>query len=76
MVYEYRCRDCGTGFEVQATMEEKAKGLKPTCPNCSSENTAQVFSSIGIFRRTAATSASGTGGLASCGPNPGSGCCG
>ncbi|MDQ7796724.1 MAG: zinc ribbon domain-containing protein [Spirochaetia bacterium] len=73
MVYEYRCRDCETVFEVQATMEEKAKGLNPVCPNCASKNTAQVFSSIGIFRRTAAGSA---GGAFSCGPNPGSGCCG
>ncbi len=73
MVYEYRCRDCSAVFEVQATIEEKVKGLNPVCPNCASKNTTQVFSSIGIFRRAAA---SGGDGAFSCGPNPGSGCCG
>lgn len=76
MVYEYRCRNCSTVFEVQATMEEKAKGLSPVCPNCASKNTAQAFISIGIFRRGAASGSSSTGGPVSCGSNPGSGCCG
>lgn len=44
--YEYRCKKCGTKIEVEATIEEKSKGLKVKCSNCASEEVEQVFSSF------------------------------
>ncbi len=44
--YEYRCKKCGTKIEVEATIEEKSKGLKIKCPNCGCDEGEQVFSSF------------------------------
>ena len=32
MTYEFQCRSCNGQFEVYATLEEKNRGLAPTCP--------------------------------------------
>lgn len=44
--YTYQCVDCGTPFEVQATIQEKelGKGEKFMCPKCQSQNVKQEFS--------------------------------
>ncbi len=44
--YEYQCKKCKTKIEVEATVEEKSKGLKVKCPKCGSEETEQIFSSF------------------------------
>jgi putative FmdB family regulatory protein len=75
MTYEFRCKDCDHGFEVQATIAEKEAGLKPLCPNCGSQNTVQRFSSFGMFRGNGGTLGAPTCGCGSSG-SLGSTCCG
>lgn len=41
--YEYRCRDCGHGFEIRERISEHEKDSHPTCPECGSEETEQVL---------------------------------
>jgi len=76
MVYEYRCNECGAAFEVTATVEEKTKGLYPTCPACGSKKTSQVFGGFGILAGgRAADSPRSSAGFPGMG-FPGGGCCG
>ncbi|MEX2162241.1 MAG: zinc ribbon domain-containing protein [Anaerolineales bacterium] len=70
-LYDYRCQDCQTVFEVRATFKEKEAGLKPQCPQCQGKKTHQLLTS-GLFLRKSEDGAS----LPVCGPNAGSGCCG
>lgn len=69
MTYEYRCDDCGALMEIRATMAEKARGLRVTCPACGSARATQVFTSVNVFTRSAA------GGDAPPFCGPGAGCC-
>lgn len=71
--YEYGCIDCGERFEVAATIRQKEEGLKPGCPKCGSQKTAQIFTTAGVIR-----GGSGAGSLSpdGCGPGSGSSCCG
>lgn len=41
--YNFRCKKCGTEFEVSMTLKEK-EASNPKCPKCSSTETKQVFS--------------------------------
>ena len=72
MVYEYRCKNCETLFEVKATISEKAEGINAVCPQCGSTETSQSFGGIGILTgsRTSGGPSAPPGGPA-CGP----GCC-
>ncbi len=64
--YEYQCTDCGSKFEVRASMQEREKGLKPDCPTCGSTRAVAVLSIVAI--------GSGRGaGWSGCGSGPG--CC-
>ena len=69
--YEYVCTECMEKTEVQASISEKVKGLKVTCPKCGSKKMAQVFSGFAVL----GSSRGGTGGPV-CGPQGGPGCCG
>jgi putative FmdB family regulatory protein len=71
MTYEYKCDSCGTVFEINATVAEKARGLRPECPICASPEATQVYSSMALFSR----SRSGGGTPPCCGPGSGSGRC-
>ncbi|NNE47258.1 MAG: zinc ribbon domain-containing protein [Rhodothermales bacterium] len=42
--YEYACRDCGTPFELKATIAEYESGLDTSCPLCESGETDRKFS--------------------------------
>ena len=44
--YSYKCSDCGHGFNVEATIQEKEEGRieKFACPKCGSKNIKQEFS--------------------------------
>ncbi len=66
--YEYQCTDCGTRFEVRATMEERAKGLQPDCPTCGSTRAVAVLSVVAIGGGHAAPSFGCCSGSAGCGP--------
>lgn len=46
-VYEYRCLNCKKRFEIYAPISEYDK-LKPSCPNCQSENVQRIFGRINI----------------------------
>ena len=73
-LYDFRCDNCQTPFEVRASFQEKERGLKPVCPKYQSAETNQVLS-IGLFVRS--MSGDGVSRPSSCcGPNFGSGCCG
>lgn len=49
MTYDYQCKGCNAKFEVEASFEEKAAGLKPECPECGSARTMQLFSPLGVI---------------------------
>jgi putative FmdB family regulatory protein len=86
MIYEYRCDSCNHVFDVQATLAEKEQGLFPSCPDCNSRETSQVFSAPGILsgdgHRHAAGHSHGHGceggmcGTGTHGGVPSGGCCG
>jgi putative FmdB family regulatory protein len=67
-LYEYSCRECGTGFERMRRMDERL--LAPACPDCSSEQT--------VLRLSAPAMVGGRTGEAaqSCGTSAPGGCCG
>lgn len=75
MTYEYRCKECGTMFDVTASVAEKESGLYPECPACGSKKAAQVFGAIGILSSARAGSPGGLGGMPACGPGNAAGCC-
>ncbi len=68
--YEFRCRQCGTEYEIRATISEYSKGLKTVCPSCGSEDGEQLISLAAIFRGGAGGSGGFGGGC--WGPS----CCG
>lgn len=46
--YVYICTECQQETEIKASISEKEKGLKVSCPNCGSSRMAQVFGSFMI----------------------------
>ena len=69
--YEYVCIECQERMEVRASISEKEKGLKLTCPSCGSKKMVQVFSSFAVKG-----SSRGGNPPPFCGPTAGPGCCG
>lgn len=72
--YEYVCVECGENIEVKASVSEKEKGLKVSCPKCGSSKTARIFGNFTVM--SGVKGGSPSGGFPSCGPNAGPGCCG
>lgn len=70
--YEYRCDDCGRYFEVNATVEQKKRGLELNCPDCGSQSHEQVFGGISILSGKAVDRNASSGG---CCAADGTGCC-
>lgn len=50
--YTYKCSDCGSVFDIEATMQEKEEGKseKFTCPVCKSKKIKQDFSPVNFLR--------------------------
>jgi putative FmdB family regulatory protein len=69
--YEYACMECGEKTDVFASIAEKEKGLKVTCPGCGGNKMVQFFGRVNVMG-----SARGSGGAPFCGPQSGPGCCG
>ncbi|MVO84219.1 MULTISPECIES: FmdB family zinc ribbon protein [Streptomyces] len=72
--YEYRCRPCGTTFELSRPMAESA--APATCPS-GHEDTVKLLSTVAVAGTAAtparaAAPAAGGGGGGCCG----GGCCG
>jgi putative FmdB family regulatory protein len=73
-IYDYRCGQFETTFEMRLSFQEKERGQKPDCPSCSSTDTQQLISG-GMFIRSGQRS-DNRGSLPVCGPNADRGCCG
>lgn len=67
-IYVYACEECGSTYEISASIKEKEDGLHPDCPQCSSSHSHQLITASFSIR-----SGSGNG---SPGCDPNSGCCG
>lgn len=68
-IYEYACPNCQRVIQVQASLAEKEKGLRVSCPECGEKKLVRVFGSFAIGR---GGERRGSGG---CGPQGGPGCC-
>ncbi len=66
--YIFNCEDCGTTFEVRASIQEKIAGLQPKCPECNSERSNQLITNSFVIRNGGSSVINGC--------NPGGGCCG
>ncbi|QIB46023.1 FmdB family zinc ribbon protein [Streptomyces aureoverticillatus] len=66
--YEYRCRPCGTTFELSRPMAESA--APATCP-AGHKDTVKLLSTVAVGGASAAPASAGGGG-GCCG----GGCCG
>lgn len=53
-IYEYRCEECGEGFEL--FVRSPSRQVEPTCPKCGSQRVKKSVSLFGV---------GGTGGSAS-----------
>lgn len=69
MTYEYLCQKCGKEFEVQASLAQYSKGLKPRCPHCDAQKAIRVFTSVRVLtaRREAESGGAGCGPGCMCG---------
>jgi putative FmdB family regulatory protein len=70
-MYEYHCKDCAAYTEINATIEQKQKGLEVICNVCGSRNVEQVFGGFSITTGQSVKSKKDSGG-GCCGD---SGCC-
>ena len=66
-LYEYRCNECGTEFEMMLRFSEADR--QPACPKCESSQTQKKLSAVASF----GTAASGidNNSRASCGTRGG-----
>jgi putative FmdB family regulatory protein len=68
-VYEYRCNDCRTTFEVLRRMGDRE--LAALCPSCESRASMPLISQVAVTRSVAGGTATATA------PSTGTGgCCG
>ncbi|MEU9113058.1 zinc ribbon domain-containing protein [Streptomyces sp. NPDC048483] len=67
--YEYRCRPCGTTFELNRPMAESS--APAICPD-GHEDTVKLLSAVAVGGSASAPAPSGGGGGGCCG----GGCCG
>ncbi|MFF4950066.1 FmdB family zinc ribbon protein [Streptomyces chattanoogensis] len=67
--YEYRCRPCGTTFELNRPMAESS--APAVCPD-GHEDTMKLLSTVAVGGSASAPAPSGGGGGGCCG----GGCCG
>ena len=67
-LYEYRCNDCASVYEVMRPMAERE--LAAVCPRCESRASMPLISRVGMLVGGASSPAGQTG------PAAGGGCCG
>lgn len=68
-LYDYQCKDCGSIFEVRATIQEKEEGISLTCPECGGHEARQLLTA-GLLLHGGGESSLPVGEC-----NPGGGCC-
>ncbi|MEU3466048.1 zinc ribbon domain-containing protein [Streptomyces sp. NPDC006733] len=72
--YEFRCRSCGTTFELNRPMAESA--APASCPE-GHDDTVKLLSAVAVGGSAAAPASGGGGGGGCCGGGCcGGGCCG
>ncbi|MFQ6121789.1 MAG: FmdB family zinc ribbon protein [Dehalococcoidales bacterium] len=71
--YEYICIECQEKAEIRATISEKERGLKVTCPRCGSNKMVQVFGSFAVTGSSKGRF--NPSFMPSCGPTAGPRCC-
>jgi len=59
--YDYVCEDCGTPFEIRASMSAYSQGLNPKCPECGSQNAVRKFGAVNVLTRSSGGSPSPSG---------------
>ena len=64
-LYEYRCNDCRSVFEVLRTMAERE--LAAVCPSCESRASMPLISRVAVHSSGGAESAGASGGGCACG---------
>jgi putative FmdB family regulatory protein len=67
-LYEYRCNDCASVFEVMRPMAQRE--LAAVCPACESRASMPLISRVGMLVGAE------SGALDRSGPSAGGGCCG
>ncbi|MBJ7595233.1 MAG: zinc ribbon domain-containing protein [Candidatus Dormibacteraeota bacterium] len=67
-LYEYRCNDCRSTFEVLRPMGERE--LSALCPSCESRASMPLISRVAATRSTSSATAVAEA------PRPSGGCCG
>ncbi|MBT2525521.1 zinc ribbon domain-containing protein [Streptomyces sp. ISL-99] len=71
--YEYRCRSCGTSFELNRPMAESS--APATCPD-GHDDTVKLLSAVAVGGTAKSTSPATSGGGGGQGGCCGGGCCG
>lgn len=64
-IYKFRCRDCGSEFELKCTVAEMEAG--PLCESCGSRELQRVYGNVGFSLKC---------NPPSCPHTTDSGCCG
>ncbi len=72
--YSFHCEKCTTTFDVRASFQERAAGLQPPCPTCTSRDVQQVITAGLLLHSNAGDRRAGPAVV--CGPNAGPRCCG
>ena len=54
-IYEYRCEECGEGFEL--FVRSPSRQAEPTCPECGSQKVKKSVSLFGVGGAGGSTSA-------------------
>jgi putative FmdB family regulatory protein len=65
--YDYRCRRCGSVFEIRRSMNERSDGASVECSECGSAETERVFRPIAVGVAGSSKPEAPQG--ASCGPH-------
>lgn len=47
-IYSYRCNVCGNEFDEFSLEPQAAEDMSPVCPECESEDTERVISSVRV----------------------------
>ena len=71
-VYCFKCNECDTVFDVNASFKDKDNGLEPECPKCHGREVRQLITAGMFVQSKEGVSFSGP----ACDPDRNPGCCG
>jgi putative FmdB family regulatory protein len=64
--YDFRCRQCGSAFEIRLSMSAYERGEGRACPECGSDEVDRAFTAVNVMT---GSRSSGSSGGACCGPS-------